>query len=600
MCAISAIIYQNTYDQITSDIEMMNNMAIHRGPDGEGYHFGQNFALGHRRLAITDLSEEGKQPMTIEGYTITFNGEIYNFQRIKQELTLLGVTFLRESDTEVLLQAYITWGQDCVEKLDGMWSFIIFDPKKHILFCSRDKVGMKPFYYSHGAQVFFIASEIKQILPFVKNKTANKEAIVDYLVFGLEDHLPETFFKNIFRLNPGHNLIFDLSSHTYKIFQYSSLQALPESTEMDPIDKVKTLLSNAVKLRQTTQVKIGTMVSGGLDSAIISACLTHHSDSYAIHARSTDPVQDESNYAKEVANHLGLDLHIVSPSISDWSKEIDQIIKVQEEPFGSLSVIMQHKLFEQAKRDGVKVLLDGQGADELFLGYRPYFYKSLNKYNVFQKLKIYYTSKSFISHNLIKSIVYYAFINSKALINLYIHRHKKLITPILYKLIMPKKLYKKYGLGQNMGQWQISEINQYQLPPLLRYEDKNAMSQGIETRLPFLDHAVVQLAISLPEELKINRGITKFSLRKAFEKRLPSTIVWRKDKIGFAAPNNLWFDQNLDTIHKELAQSSFLKLIVNKNINFQKTPQTLKWRLYCLSRWSQIFNVEDVPIFKTS
>jgi asparagine synthase (glutamine-hydrolysing) len=149
-----------------------------------------------------------------------------------------------------------------------------------------------------------------------------------------------------------------------------------------------------------------------------------------------------------------------------------------------------------------------------------------------------------------------------------------------------------------MKQWQLSEINQYQLPPLLRYEDKNAMSQGIETRLPFLDHAVVQFAISLPEAFKINRGVTKFALRKAFEQRLPSSIIWRKDKIGFAAPTNLWFDQNLNTIHKELAQSSFLKQIVSQNINFQNIPQTLKWRLYCLSRWSQIFNIEDVPILK--
>jgi asparagine synthase (glutamine-hydrolysing) len=507
----------------------MNNLAHHRGPDGEGYFFGTDIALGHRRLAITDLSGLASQPMIIDGYAIIFNGEIYNFQTIKKELQLLHhVTFVSESDTEVLLQAYKQWGDQCVQKLDGMWSFILFDPSKNILFCSRDHVGIKPFYYMVCEQKLYIASEIKQLMPFYKNRLANTEAVVDYLLFGLEDHLEETFFKGIFRLLPGHNLVYDLSNHTFSILGYSVIHLAEISTERDFSNLVRDKITKSVQLRENAMVRIGTTISGGLDSAVIGACLTNKNATFAIHAKSVEITQDESSYAEEVANHLKLNLQCFTPHIEHWKKELDEIIKVQEEPFGGLSVVMQYKLFEQVKKEGIKVLLDGQGADEIFLGYRPYFYKALKKYNILQKYKIWQEQKLFISHNIFKSILYYAHIHFKSIINLRLNIQKKFIAKSLYKFIMPKKLYKKYGLAMSFGELQVNEITKYQLPALLKYEDKNAMSQSIETRLPYLDQSLIQMAISMPLDQKINRGTTKFVLRKAFSNLLPATYYMEK------------------------------------------------------------------------
>ncbi|HMP30281.1 MAG TPA: asparagine synthase (glutamine-hydrolyzing) [Saprospiraceae bacterium] len=594
MCAIAAIIHQNNTVIQPTDINQMTDLARHRGPNGEGFYFGSNFALGHRRLAITDLSPEGSQPMVKDGYVICFNGEIYNYSSLRQQFEAKGIQFLSDSDTEVLLQTYIQYGQDCVDHLDGMWSFIIFDPIKNLLFCSRDHVGMKPFYYAIFDQKMYIASEIKQILPFLKKKTANPEAIVDYLSLGLEDHLEETFFSGIFKLLSGHNLIYDLSSHTVKKIRYSIFDHRNTFTESDPIALVQKNIAEAVRLRAKAQVPIGVMISGGLDSAVIGACLTNTKHTYAIHARSLDKSQDELDYAKDVAYHLHLDLKIHTPKIDNWKDAMDSTLRVQEEPFANLSVVLQHQLFQKVKKDGVKVLLDGQGADELFLGYRAYLFKMLKNYNIWQSYKIWQEQKLFIAHSRLKTILYYLYMHCRYLINFNSFIQKKFIHKGMHKYFLYKKALEKAGLGLNFPQWQAKEITQYQLPHLLKYEDKNAMSQGIETRLPYLSQSVVNLAMALPDDQKIRNGVTKFVLRKAFEKYLPSSIVWRKDKIGFGGPQNSFIIKNRSAIEAEINNSIFIQKILQPSTAINKLPNDKIFRLYCLARWSQLFDVKHI------
>ena len=589
MCGIALIINKNNTGVDASEITSMNNLASHRGPDDERYHFGSNFAFGHRRLAIVD-QKNAIQPMEAEGYVVVFNGEIYNYQEIKTQLQHKNISFITDSDTEVLLKAYIHFGKDFVRLLDGMWSFLIYDPHQNAIFGSRDRFGMKPFYYARDEKRFYIASEIKQILPFLPRSIGNTPIIMDYLFGALEEHTEETFFNNILKLLPGHHLHYDLDAHTYSIEQYYDLSEAPTLPEDIPAEVFKQV-NYAVQLRTQTTVKAGIMLSGGLDSSILAACLSHN-DIKAIHASGSDE-KDETKFASKVATHLNLALATTKPHINEWTKEVDEVINVQEEPFGSPSVIMQYKLMQFAKQDGIKILLDGQGADELFLGYRPYFFKILQTKSLSEKIELVKSNKHFVSKNYLKTILYYYFYKYDILKRLYFNRHKKYIHKSVFKYFMPEKYIQKSGSRQNMSAWQITEIQNLQLPCLLKYEDKNAMSQSIETRLPYLDHQLASLAVHIPEDWKINKEGTKYALRKAFENKLPAEIIWRKDKIGFEAPFQ-WLMQFKTGMLAEIKVNSFLAKIVNQKYLSETTDLSLIWRLYCLCRWSSVYNITNI------
>lgn len=359
MCGISGIIDKNNKLITKEEIKKINNLIYHRGPDDEGFYFGSNFAFGHRRLSIIDLSSDGHQPMDyMQKYIITYNGEIYNYIEIKNELLKDGYTFKSNTDTEVILASYDKWGENCVNKFNGMWAFAIYDKEKNIIFCSRDRFGIKPFYYTEVDNKFIFGSEIKQLLEFYTERYVNKKILMDYLIIGFEEHTNETFFENVYKLKQSHNLIYNLRNHSCDVYRYYDInfdKSVTDLNEENSIRLYKKKFIDSIKLRLRSDVKIGTCLSGGLDSSSITSIASQEyqkksSNKFtAIHAKSIEDKTDESKYAKKVANYCNIDLNIVEPSSKDFLNNIDEVVYTQEEPFGSPSIFMQYLLMKKVK-----------------------------------------------------------------------------------------------------------------------------------------------------------------------------------------------------------------------------------------------------------
>jgi asparagine synthase (glutamine-hydrolysing) len=604
MCGISGIINKRKTKVREADIVAMNQLIIHRGPDAEGYFFFENIAFGHRRLSIIDLSENGKQPMNyLENYTITYNGEIYNYIEIRNQLKELGYSFRSESDTEVIIASYIQWGTDCVRKFNGMWSFALFDKIKKLIFCSRDRFGVKPFYYTEIDDLFIFGSEIKQLLYFQKSKTANFPVLLEYLIPDFEDHTNETFFKNIYKLEQSHSLIYDLNENTYKIFPYYELQidkTLASLDERDSINFFEDLLKNSIKLRLRSDVKVGTCLSGGLDSSAVAsiASILYRQNSIqkfsAFTAKSIEEANDESRYARQVVEKADLDWHITEPTYEEFYKEIDKIIEIQEEPFGSPSIFMQYKVFGKAAENKCTVLLDGQGGDEILLGYERYypaFLLSLNKRDALRNF-IYSSANSGLSK---KQLLYYFFyFTSPSLRTAVLHKRFRFIKKKYFDLLNKQSIVQSCASYSNIVNLQKTEIKSLQLPHLLKYEDRNSMAHSIESRLPFLDYRMVESSLSLNNNFKIKNGWTKYILRKSIEPLVPKDIVWRKNKLGFNAPESVWLSSYRQNMLKVIDDSNIVHRISDfdklsgdfKNLNYR-----IMWRLYNLAKWEEIFNV---------
>lgn len=401
MCGIAGIISKGSIDK--NSIEQMTSCVSHRGPDGYGYYLDDRFALGHRRLAILDLSDAGHQPMEyMQRYIITYNGEIYNYIEIRKELEKEGYTFQSKTDTEVIMAAYSFWGSDCVNHFNGMWAFALFDKEKKIFFLSRDRFGVKPLYYAQIGDMFVFGSEIKQLLLFSENRFVNKKILIDYLVCGFSEHTEETFFEGIYSLAGGHNLTYCLQKHTFCIekFYHLVLDKTAEKIEEEQaIEKYKEEFLRSIRFRLRSDVKVGTCLSGGLDSSSVAATA---SDQYylesrlkfqAIHAKSTEIETQESDYAEKLASEKPIELHILTPSVEDFLAAIDDVFYTQEEPFGSPSVFMQFFVMKKAREIGSIVMLDGQGGDETLLGYERYYPAYLFSLPFWKRIKGFLQSK---------------------------------------------------------------------------------------------------------------------------------------------------------------------------------------------------------------
>ena len=386
MCGISGII-SSTGD--LSKIYSMNELIAHRGPDGSGYFFGDYISLGHRRLAIVDLSDSGHQPMSyLERYVIVYNGEVYNHIELRADLLKLGYTFNGKSDTEVILAAYDAWGVGCVNFFNGMWAFAIYDQLKKTVFCSRDRFGIKPLYFSQLDDVFAFGSEIKQLLGFQTKIQVNNKVLVDFLVTGLSEHTNETFFEGIFTLPGGHNLVFDLSSFSYQIFKWYQMkddESLRNLSEVEAVEAYRSGFVSSIEFRLRSDVLVGTCLSGGLDSSSDAAVAAQKFNASSgirfkgIHVKSSEVESDESRFASMVADYNEIDLTVLTPTVEDFKKVIDEVIYCQEEPFPDTSIFMQY-FVKKARELGCVVMLDGQGCDETLLGYErcyPAYFLSL-------------------------------------------------------------------------------------------------------------------------------------------------------------------------------------------------------------------------------
>lgn len=597
MCGIAGIINTKGAAVAPELIGRMTDAVSHRGPDGRGIYMHENIALGHRRLSIIDLSDLASQPMIYaDRYVMVFNGEIYNYIELRNELESHGYRFKSRGDAEVLLASYDCWGKECVNRFNGMWAFAIFDKKTKKLFCSRDRFGVKPFYYAVDSDGFLFGSEIRQLLIAGVTPSVNYRVLADYLVLGFEEHLDETFFANVRKLLPGHSLLFDVVTGQLKIDRYYQIHLRTEITKMEfpeATELLKRELNSSVSFRLRSDVKVGTCLSGGLDSSIIAslAALSYTSpDPFtAITAGSLDQSNDERRFASRMVDKYHMDHRLTVPGVEDFKETVSEVISAQEEPFGSPSIVMQFFVMKTAKEASCPVLLDGQGGDELFLGYPRYYPAWLSSLPWYDKPGGWFSSSRnsglSLARNLMNSMY---FQNADLRIRTRLKKCsflKQSFTGLISRDIVTK-ISESYS---DISTLQQLEISKTQLPHLLRYEDRNSMHFSIETRLPFLDYNVVETALSIRNEYKIRHGYTKYILRKSMESLLPADIAWRKNKIGFEAPSEIWMRDTPD-IDQKIRNSSLIKEISKSNIEYRR-DLNLTWRLFNIAKWEELFNV---------
>ena len=602
MCGIFGLI--SKIGPVDADqVGRLTDLVAHRGPDSRGIRVSGNVGLGHRRLAIIDLSEDGAQPMRDRRYPIwiTYNGEIYNYLELRAELEALGFVFQTSSDTEVLLSAYVCWGEKCLERFNGMWSFAIHDERDNTVFCARDRFGVKPFYYINTPEAFAFGSEIRQLLPLLGRPVADDNLVNDFLICGLTDHTNRTFFKGVEKLAPGHLLRANVSTGQIKVDRYYSL--VPSSTgvsgESAP-DLLRDLLDDSTRLRLRSDVRVGTCLSGGLDSSSVAtlAAFRHSQDSsepfFAITAVSQQASNSEEKYAATIAEKSRLTWIRTQPTYEDFAATVETLIDVQEEPFGGPSIMMQYDVMKTARSNGVIVLLDGQGGDETLLGYERYYAAWLLDHLRHDGVRGFVaafraaTAANISSRRLAMFLVGASSAAVRALA--YRRRYGFLKMPYL-----PESLRRFARETRNAGAMQVLEITETNLPMLLRFEDKNSMRFGIETRLPFLDYRLVEFALGLSTRVKLNNGWTKWPLRAAMQNILPEEICWRKDKIGFAAPDQIWLNRHTPAMYEKVMGSSLvaryaeMKSLKNR---FHRLDLGMRWRLYCVALWGERFQVE--------
>ncbi len=577
MCGIAGIVYQGSRQEIAKEsVRQMIAIQRHRGPDGEGFYDNVGVSLGHCRLAIIDLKDTGHQPMVDQSgrYWITFNGEIYNYIELAQELKALGHRFSGHSDTEVLLNAYCQWGKECVTRLRGMFAFVIWDETEHVLFAARDRLGIKPFHYfvNEEEQLHF-SSELKALLPFLPNRRVNRRLAQDFLAWNLLDHQEsETMVEGIQRLPPGHTMVWR-PNRKLVIERYWTLSCT-EETFTNPTQRVSLVqefrrrFEESVAIHLRADVPVGTCLSGGLDSSAIACVINaelQKSDQrdqknfqHTFSAYFDEPQFDERVYMDAVIAATGCTAHFVNPNGEQLRNDLEDLLWYQEEPVGGFGVYVQYCVARLTKQHGIKVVLDGQGADELLAGYRKFI--------------VVYLRQLFRERQYLRAVKEgFAFFSS-----LDILRTTRLAEGRRYLFGASSEIAQLWpdgdvpvppidlGLHDSLGRRLQSDLMRFSLPVLLRYEDRNSMAFSIESRVPFLDHPLVEWLGTIPADLKLQGGWTKHILREGLRGVLPEKVRTRKSKLGFSAPETEWLSGPLaDWLHHQLHQPQFLADLVD-------------------------------------
>lgn len=585
MCGIFGAITKNGLKP--EKLRDIKESLSHRGPDGEGL---LNFILAngakldfmHLRLAIIDLSKEAAQPMSYASgeLWIIYNGEIYNYKEIREELKLKGYRFNTQSDTEVILASYQEWQEECVRHFNGDWAFCIFDKQRKKIFLSRDRLAVKPLYYYSDGENFAFSSEIKALLRLdCVRKAWDYDTLGVFILLGIADFSSRTLYKDIFQLGAGENLSFDLVSHKIKLYRYwQPLLSDREDRynlkeELRHKKDIRDILEDAVKIRLRADVGIGTCLSGGLDSSLVSVIINNLVKKDIPDALSVGKIQrtfsaiypkdkiNEEGWVKRILDFTKLDGKFIAPTQESFQQDLNDLIYLQDEPFYSTSVYSQYKVMQLASGH-VKVVLDGQGADELFGGY-PYYQEYL--FNGNPNLK-----------SLFKGIRRMGFLCAPDAL-------RKSSFFILYRSKI-KKMEECFNHGLNyefiysvlkdsvpgsLSKALYVDETKYNLQQLLKYEDRNSMRFGIESRVPFTDYRLVEYALNIPVAYKIHNGWAKYILRKAAEDLLPKETVWRRDKIAFQTPEIKWL----------VSDEGFRQFLLLKDIKHYNGDR-FWWRLY--------------------
>lgn len=610
MCGIAGIISLNAYEVSQERLKLMTNVIAHRGPDGDGQWISENghVGLGHRRLSIIDLSHEADQPMHyLNRYTIVFNGEIYNYIELKAILVSQGYNFKTSSDTEVLLALYYRDGEKCLSLLDGMFAFVIYDRERNEVFAARDRFGEKPFFYSYKKGEYFVfGSEMKVLWAAGIAKEVNDGMLFKYLRDGsLEnsEHLSETFYKNCDRLVHSHYIKFSLNNISVEQKQYYDIDWRNIDsgiTELAAGKRFKELFFASVEKRLRSDVPVGSSLSGGLDSSLVVAVIDnfisgsgHRQDTFS--AVFPGFKKDERQYMNHVISRTNVNPHFVTPSDVDMVARMDELFYHQEEPFGTASIFVQYSVMKLARENNVTVLLDGQGADEILAGYHFYyeaFFKSItNKKELDRQLQGYKELQSDNQINpmvntTVKQKIYTRLAQGSPRILEFYHKTKlEINNPFnsdFYGIHQSKYTPPAFSYS-NLNEALYNSTFKNGLQELLRYADRNSMAHSREVRLPFLNHELVDFLFTLPPQMKINLGWTKWIMRNAFADILPPEIAWRKDKIGYEPPQGDWlknkdsreiiFESKRELVNKNIISKKFLNVTTENN-------QITDWKLW--------------------
>jgi asparagine synthase (glutamine-hydrolysing) len=660
MCGISGFITIEKKLQADS-IFRMNSTITHRGPDDEGVvlfdendfcvlgssdtaekswnsvevyspqkstefsSFTSNVGFGHRRLSILDLSSKGHQPFCTRDakFWITFNGEVYNYLEIRNELIELGYFFSTDTDTEVILYAYQEWGIECQHRFNGMWAFAIYDRQEKTLFLSRDRFGIKPLYYWFSPDGdFYFASEIKQftVLPGW-TAVLNKERGVDFLFYALTDHSEETLFKGVKTLLPSHFILTTIESllvnsstlicqNWYSIKITNSTVSFEEA-KVDFLEKFK----NSVNLHLRSDVTVGSSLSGGLDSSsivqIVNLLLRQQNKSKlqkTFSSCSEDQRFDERFWMEEVVKDTEVDAHYVYPKGEDVFKLTDKLIWHVEEPYQSQSVFLGYHVYEMARRSNVKVLLSGQGADEYLSGYNSFRNFRLKTLAKRFKLRQLYSEIGSVS-KIIKILLNIAFDKLPSMLRYklsFFNKKNRLLSKIVNLNILDNERIHPYKyLKHNDNSYRSISNHQLFKEPLqkyLKWEDRISMLHSIEARVPFLEYQLIEFVYSLPLDYLDAPGQSKKILVEALKGILTEKVRIRKDKQGFTTPERRWFitDFSADFLKVFDEDISYAKGIINAKearaylVKMQKGDIPFDysyWHIILFCKWMKIFDV---------
>jgi asparagine synthase (glutamine-hydrolysing) len=610
------------------------DIISHRGPDGEGWMVfdtarGQ-LALGHRRLAIIDLTDSGHQPMSYDDgrYWLIFNGEIYNYVELRRELEAAGRVFHTQSDSEVLVAAYAHWGESSLDRLFGMFAFLIWDAREQQLFAARDRFGIKPLYWVETPRGVAFASEIKQLLnvPGV-SRAANVARLRDFLASGISEHTRETMFSDVRQLRGGECITCNLAAWSpgdalavrrwYGVLTSGGLDV----SETEAGERFRELLTDSVRMHLRSDVPVGSCLSGGLDSSsivcLMDRLLRGENSAAPIHTVSAcyrEKEVDERPFMEAVARQTHCDPHYVYPRVDDAFTSAEKITWHQDEPYGSTSIFAQWSVFAAARAAGVKVMLDGQGADEQLAGYHGGFhyyvadlvrrgrwldlartviqrkdFHGLSYIDQLRGLSLPVLSR-FLPRSRVKALGRPDWLSSEVLNSVNDQRNA-------FDIALAS-----VGLGpvRTIGDLCVAMAQSSNLSMLLHWEDRNSMAHGIEARVPFLDHRLVEFSIALGDSHKIVHGDTKRVLRRAMAGILPQSIVSRRDKLGFATPEQTWFRGSLrsaleagveDTLSRfpKLLNVENTRLLVRQMLDGVRPLDFTAWRIVNVGIWGRVF-----------
>ncbi len=669
MCGICGIVDRRGR---LEPIAVMNGVQQHRGPDDGGFLLadsstgawrlaagpdtmpelnlppigavgtaGADLVLGSRRLAILDLSAAGHMPMSYQdgALWLVFNGEIYNYIELRQELAAAGHTFASGSDTEVIMAAYAEWGVDCLSHFNGMFAFALWDGRRRRLFCGRDRFGIKPFYYHNQDGFFVFASEIKTLLhhPAVPREP-NDRAIFDYLSLGQSDHTEQTFFQGIFALPAAHFLLLDLATGQIDIRRWWEAvinPAVHDGTGRDKPERYEQyahLLEDGIRLRLRSDVPVGSCLSGGLDSSsvvtlanrllleeqVIPASLVgDHQKTFTARNREADI--DEYQYSHLIVERTGAEENLVFPDPDLLWREIESFVWHLDEPVDSTSQYPQWNVMRLARQRGVTVLLDGQGGDETLAGYYAYYPPYLSQ--IRQELGL----PAAIQAGWIASRVGGSPVRGVILDHLTNQLPWRLQQGVR-RLLPPQGI--PGGGGSGLKEWQLApeflkrfadrrwqpftgvdesglagllyrDLTTTNLPKLLRYEDRNSMAFSLEARLPFLDYRLVEMVFQLPLNYRLRDGWSKWILRRSMDGLLPPEICWRRSKLGFPTPELGWLKAGVGQIRDLLTRHDggpihcYLGRDVLRQIRDQGDDDLVAtpglWRIFNLILWHDIY-----------